>query len=63
MEPLWVGAEISYLLTEELTHTSLGVAFRTVSGKLYPAVGMRSRGAHIRANFGQEPFLCDATET
>ena len=41
--------------------TSLGVAFRGISGKLYPAVGMRSRGGHVRVNFGQKPFLYNVT--
>ena len=42
---------------------ALGVAFQAISGKLYPAVGMSSRGAHIRANFGQQPFLYDVIDT
>jgi hypothetical protein len=62
MEYLWVSKEISYYLPKCLHNISSGAAFRAISGKLYPAVGVRSRGAHIRANFGQEPFLFDATE-
>jgi len=42
---------------------SLGVAFGGISGKLYPAVGMSSRDARIRANFGQTPFKYCTTET
>jgi hypothetical protein len=33
-----------------------GVAFRNVSGKLYPVVAMGSHGAHIRVNFGADEF-------
>jgi hypothetical protein len=62
MEFLWVSKEISYYFLKSLHDISLGAAFRAISGKFYPAVGIRSRGAYIRANFGQEPFLFDATE-
>ncbi|SZF03976.1 unnamed protein product [Blumeria hordei] len=37
----------------------LGVAFREVKGKLYPSVGMKKPGEHIRVNFGQSPFIFD----
>ncbi|KAI1878720.1 hypothetical protein JX265_002897 [Neoarthrinium moseri] len=36
-----------------------GIAFRDVKGKLYPVVGMKRNGEHIRANFGQTPFIFD----
>jgi hypothetical protein len=62
MELLWVCIEISYYLPKSLYGIPSGVAFHAISGKLYPAVGMSSRGAQIRANFGQEPFLFDVTE-
>ncbi|KAI5927049.1 SPRY domain-containing protein [Camillea tinctor] len=35
----------------------LGVAFQNVKGKLYPAVGMKKAGEHVRVNFGQKPFI------
>lgn len=38
----------------------LGIAFRDIkSPKLYPAVGMKRPGEHIRVNFGQERFIFD----
>lgn len=38
----------------------LGTAFREVKGgKLYPAVGMKRLGEHVRVNFGQEEFVYD----
>ncbi|KAK7737924.1 hypothetical protein SLS53_006302 [Cytospora paraplurivora] len=33
----------------------LDTAFREVKGKLYPSVGMKKPGEHIRVNFGQTP--------
>ncbi|KAH8655991.1 concanavalin A-like lectin/glucanase domain-containing protein [Tricladium varicosporioides] len=36
--------------------TSLGKAADNISGKLYPAVGMESRGACIRVNFDPKDF-------
>ncbi|KAI1500799.1 SPRY domain-containing protein [Biscogniauxia marginata] len=35
----------------------LGIAFRDVKGKLYPAVGVKKPGEHVRVNFGQTPFI------
>jgi len=44
----------------KLTALLLGVAFRDIkSSKLYPAVGMKRVGEHVRVNFGQEPFAFD----
>ncbi|KAJ9156493.1 SPRY domain-containing protein [Pleurostoma richardsiae] len=37
----------------------LGNAFREVKGELYPSVGLKKNGEHIRANFGQTPFVFD----
>ncbi|KKY31987.1 putative ran-binding protein [Diaporthe ampelina] len=37
----------------------LGIAFREVKGKLYPSVGLKKTGEHVRVNFGQTPFLFD----
>ncbi|KTW30156.1 hypothetical protein T552_00635 [Pneumocystis carinii B80] len=37
----------------------LGVAFRDLKGTLYPSVGLRTLGEHIRANFGKKPFVFD----
>jgi hypothetical protein len=34
-----------------------GVAFRDIKGKVYPSVGLKKTGDHIRANFGQTPFV------
>ncbi|EOO02687.1 putative ran-binding protein [Phaeoacremonium minimum UCRPA7] len=36
---------------------NLGVAFRDVKGKLYPSIGLKKNGEHIRVNFGQTPFV------
>lgn len=41
---------------------NLGIAFRdvkTANNKLYPTVGLKKPGDHIRANFGQSPFVFD----
>jgi hypothetical protein len=37
----------------------LGTAFRDIKGKIYPTVGMKKPGEHIRVNFGQSPFVFD----
>ncbi|KUJ18418.1 uncharacterized protein LY89DRAFT_48210 [Mollisia scopiformis] len=40
----------------------LGTAFRDIKenkGKLFPSVGMKKAGEHIRVNFGQRPFVFD----
>ncbi|KAK2615937.1 hypothetical protein N8I77_002658 [Diaporthe amygdali] len=37
----------------------LGIAFREVKGKLYPCVGLKKTGEHVRVNFGQTPFMFD----
>ena len=39
--------------------TPIGVAFRKVSGPLYPAVSLHSPGETIIANFGQRHFRFD----
>lgn len=36
-----------------------GIAFREVKGKLYPSVGLKKTGEHVRVNFGQTPFIFD----
>lgn len=39
---------------------NLGVAFRDIKGpSLYPSVGMKKTGEHVRINFGQSPFVYD----
>ncbi|KAI9805794.1 MAG: hypothetical protein M1825_000408 [Sarcosagium campestre] len=38
---------------------SLGTAFRDIKGRLYPSVGMKRPGEHVRTNFGQRPFVFD----
>ncbi|KAL5324183.1 hypothetical protein ACEPPN_008727 [Leptodophora sp. 'Broadleaf-Isolate-01'] len=38
----------------------LGTAFRDINKeKLYPSVGMKKSGEHVRVNFGQSPFVFD----
>ncbi|PBP21307.1 SPRY domain-containing protein [Diplocarpon rosae] len=38
----------------------LGTAFRDINKeKLYPSVGMKKAGEHVRVNFGQSPFVFD----
>ncbi|KAK6583314.1 hypothetical protein PZA11_004390 [Diplocarpon coronariae] len=38
----------------------LGTAFRDINKeKLYPSVGMKKAGEHVRVNFGQIPFVFD----
>ena len=36
-----------------------GGAFQDVKGKLYPSIGMKRPGEHVRANFGQTSFVFD----
>ncbi|KAI9810242.1 MAG: hypothetical protein M1827_006376 [Pycnora praestabilis] len=39
---------------------NIGIAFRDLKGaKLYPSVGMKKPGEHLRVNFGQTPFVFD----
>ncbi|SPN97391.1 related to human RANBPM NP_005484.1 [Cephalotrichum gorgonifer] len=38
---------------------NLGAAFRDVKGQLYPSVGLKKYGEHIRTNFGHTPFVFD----
>ena len=41
----------------------LGAAFRDIKGiKLYPSIGMKKPGVHIKVNFGQDPFMFDIDE-
>ncbi|KAA8564967.1 hypothetical protein EYC84_010736 [Monilinia fructicola] len=39
----------------------LGTAFHNINGKgkLFPSIGMKKPGEHIRVNFGQSPFVFD----
>ena len=30
-----------------------------MKGKLYPSIGLKKNGEHIRVNFGQTPFIYD----
>ena len=42
--------------------TFQGTAFRDVKGsnlKLFPTIGLKRNGEHIRVNFGQTPFVFD----
>lgn len=43
----------------EFANRSQGTAFREIKGKLFPSVGMKKSGEHIRVNFGQSPFVFD----
>ncbi|KAJ9646405.1 hypothetical protein H2199_002454 [Coniosporium tulheliwenetii] len=39
---------------------NLGIAFRDIKSEhLYPSVGMKKPGEHLRVNFGQSPFVFD----
>lgn len=43
-----------------IVHGNKGVAFKDVNTeKLYPAIGLKKLGEHVRVNFGQEPFAYD----
>jgi len=42
-----------------MTNETKGTAFREIKGKLYPSVGMKTAGEHVRVNFGQSPFIFD----
>ncbi|KAH6690561.1 ran-binding protein [Plectosphaerella plurivora] len=37
----------------------LGNAFADVKGRMYPSVGLKRAGEHVRVNFGQDPFVFD----
>ncbi|KAI9771164.1 MAG: hypothetical protein M1840_002515 [Geoglossum simile] len=37
----------------------LGTAFRDIKSKIFPAIGMKKLGEHVRVNFGQSPFVFD----
>lgn len=44
----------------EVANAAEGTAFRDIKKeKLYPSVGMKKAGEHIRVNFGQSPFVFD----
>ncbi|KAI1262608.1 ran-binding protein [Xylariaceae sp. FL1019] len=45
--------------TKNGTRAGKGPAFRDIKGKLYPAIGLKKTGEHVRANFGQSPFIFD----
>lgn len=44
-------------LLDLLLTVNTETAFRDIKGDLYPTVGMKKPGEHIRVNFGQEPFV------
>jgi len=50
---------ISSPSTFVIANTFKGTAFREIKGKLYPSVGMKKAGEHVRVNFGQSPFIFD----
>ncbi|KAI0146204.1 SPRY domain-containing protein [Xylariaceae sp. FL1272] len=45
--------------TKNGTRAGKGPAFRDIKGKLYPVIGLKKTGEHVRANFGQSPFVFD----
>ena len=45
------------------TYQCIGNAFKDIKDiKLYPSIGMKRPGMHIRVNFGQSPFMFDIDE-
>jgi hypothetical protein len=50
---------VYWLLWFSRTNVVLGTAFREIKGKLFPSVGMKKPGEHIRINLGQSPFIFD----
>ncbi len=55
---IWVGWRIRFLGMK--TYPTLGTAFKEIRAPaLYPSVGMKKPGEHIRVNFGQTPFIFD----
>lgn len=58
-----IGCGVNYrtgsaFFTKNGTH--LGTAFRNVKlDRLYPSVGMKKPGEHLRTNFGRTPFVFD----
>lgn len=53
----WDHVDGSVFFTKNGKH--LGPAFRDLTGKLYPTIGMQSKSGRIRANFGRERFVYD----
>ncbi|RAL64061.1 hypothetical protein DID88_003249 [Monilinia fructigena] len=47
--------------TDDTIGYCLGTAFHNINGKgkLFPSIGMKKPGEHIRVNFGQSPFVFD----
>lgn len=50
---------LDLISSAQLTNALSGIAFRDVKGKLYPSVGLKRPGEHVRANFGQRRFIFD----
>lgn len=57
---VWIQAPLVDLVHPTSALTSLvETAFRDIKGKLYPTIGVKKPGEHIRVNFGQRPFIFD----
>lgn len=55
----WLSCRVEPSSITIITRQSAGHAFKEVKGKLYPSVGLKKIGEHVRVNFGQIPFMYD----
>lgn len=46
-------------LSDNGSPLSTGIVCKGLTGKVFPVLGIRSRGAHVQTNFGQEPYKYD----
>lgn len=56
------GLEIMSLLTNCATADKQDAFTNITKSKLYPAISMKRSGEHVRANFGQTPFVYDINQ-
>lgn len=55
-----ISVSESSLLCALASNPSIGEAFHNIKPeKLYPSVGMKKPGEHLRVNFGATPFVFD----